>query len=100
MLSEGIHRNRTVGRHIDIAAQPIDEAMGLNRIASRDDERERVANFQNVLQQSPVQGVQVHERTGSPSVSSGNAASQTSRITRPSTVRSIGQYLMRSPRLR
>src|SRR4029077_10284607 len=100
MIGKGCHRDRTVGRYVDVAAQPIDQSVRLNRVASRDDERERVANFQNVLQQSPVQGVQVHERTGNPSVSSGNAASQTSRIARPTTVRSIGQCLTRSPGLR
>jgi hypothetical protein len=59
-----------------------------------------VANFQNVLQQPPVQGVQVHERRGGLPMSSGKAASQTSRITNPATLRSVGQCLIRSPRLR
>ena len=52
-----------VSRHVDVAAEAIDEAMRLNRIAAGDDERKRVANFQNVLQQSPVQVVQVHGQT-------------------------------------
>jgi hypothetical protein len=97
VISKGCHRDLTVSGDVNVSAEPIHEAVRLNRIATRDDEWKRVANFQNVLQQSPVQGVQVHSRAGNPSVSSGNAASQTSRITRPITVRSIGQCLIKSP---
>jgi hypothetical protein len=53
--------------------------MRLDRVSASDDEWQAVASLQNVLQQSAVQDVKVHGAVGRPSVSSGNADSQTPR---------------------
>ena len=87
---DGFHRRGAVCGHVDVTAEAIDEAVGLNRVAAGDDERESVANFQNVLQQSPVQVVEVHGVAGCLSLSSGKADSQTLRTVRLTRLRRTG----------
>src|ERR1700721_4017719 len=64
-------------------------------IAYRNDKWQAVADFQNVLHQPTVQGVEVHGAVGCASSSSGTADSQTPRPVLLIKVRNTGHWLTR-----
>jgi hypothetical protein len=68
---DGVHVGQAVSCHVEVTAESIDEPVGLDCVPAGDDEREGIANFHNVLQQPPVQVVEVHGVADSPSASSG-----------------------------
>lgn len=93
MLDDLPHGRGVLRGKVEILARPVDNAMGLDGIASHQGESERSTGGECVQQQAAVmvrQVVQCH--AGAAGRSCAKRASQVVRTPRPSILRRVGQY--------
>lgn len=85
-----LHRIWVLGCDIEVLAEPVDQAMGLDRVAAGERERVGAAYGEHVCKQAVVQAREVHAVVRALSASSPKALSQTSRTSRLTSVRRVG----------